>query len=48
MMYTIIFLVTVIIYQAIKVIGLETTILDLEQENDLMYLGKFNEEQRYK
>lgn len=39
-------LILIIIYQAIKMFGLKTTILDLEQENDLLYVGKFNEEQR--
>ena len=48
MVYVIIFLVVIIIYQAVKVIGLEITILDLEQENELLYIGKFNEEQRDK
>lgn len=46
MIYTIIFLVVIIVYQAIKVFGLKTTILDLEQLNDLLYVGKFNEEQK--
>lgn len=46
MRLTMIILILIIIYQAIKMFGLKTTILDLEQENDLMYVGKFNEEQR--
>lgn len=48
MIYTIIFLVVIIIYQAIKIFMIKTTVLDLEQENDLLYVGKFNEEQRDK
>ena len=44
MIYTIVFLVVLIVYQAIKVFGLKTTILDLEQENDYIYTSKFNKE----
>lgn len=44
MVYTIVFLVVIIIYQAVKLIGLETIILDLEQDNDYIYTSKFNKE----
>ena len=44
----IIILVLIVIYQSVRIFMLKTNILDLEQENDLLYVGKFNEEQRDK